>query len=124
MTKQGTPIRQTGLLDPHHLKIMAALSVTTLEELDGLLRTEAPETRVLDQLMEGTDLVQLSAQVVQAAGGLIRLPEDNARLLSQDYGLGAAAPEPELQEAPAALHVEPPAQAIPLESDLRSCLGA
>jgi hypothetical protein len=67
-SKPGLALAQTGILDEHHQRIMAALSVTTVDELYGLLGSEDPAVDVLPQLMEGTDLPGLSEEVAQIIG--------------------------------------------------------
>ena len=34
--KTGVNLKQTGIVDPHHLKKLSALSITTIEELMNL----------------------------------------------------------------------------------------
>lgn len=54
----GTPLAGSGLLDDHHLRKMQALSVTTVEEMLGLIAAD-PGTVV--GFMEGSDLPKLQA---------------------------------------------------------------
>jgi len=130
MSKPGTPLGQVGLLDSHHLQIMAALSVTTVEDLDGLLHAAIDNPMLLASLMEGTDLTRLANDLVQAAGHPVRAVELDQQLLAEGYGLGAFPPEAQrvdgvapLLDHPVELHRAAVALGFEAQALAQNCLG-
>ncbi|MCU1701347.1 MAG: hypothetical protein JWR34_7410 [Mycobacterium sp.] len=87
--KVGVPLEQADILDATQLRIAKALSVTTVEELAGLLLTAGDD---VGSLLEGADLPQLAEQAMKMASYSVTDDLERARAASEDRGTGALPP--------------------------------
>ena len=83
----ATPLAQAGLLDASHRRKMEVLSVTTVEELLGLI---AADPEAVDRAMENTNLPQLQARAAQRASAAFAAAVP--RLREERFALGAEPP--------------------------------
>ncbi|MGE0218862.1 C1 family peptidase [Mycolicibacterium sp.] len=123
--KLGVPLDQAGLLDVSQLRIAKALSVTTVEELAGILLTAGQR---VGPLFEGADLPQLAAEAMKMASYSVTDDLKRAREASGDRGTGALPPTESDAERVSELFVEDVDLRLGDASDkpevfLESCLG-
>jgi len=86
-TRVATPLAGTALLDKSHLEKLRAISVSTVEELLGLI---AADPDAVGQFLEVSDLAQLQADAAPVASGAIMA--DFKRLRGVRPALGARKP--------------------------------
>lgn len=123
--KFGVPLEQTGILGEDQLKIAKALSVTTVEELAGLLLTTNGEVGFL---VNDADLPRVVEQAMQMASYSIRDDLERAVEAAADRGTGALAPTQLDAERVSELYIEDVELRPGDSSDkpqifLESCLG-
>jgi hypothetical protein len=90
--KAGIPLDQAGILDKTQLRIAKALSVTTVEELAGLLLTAQPHDDDLSFLIETGDIPRVAERAMTMASFSVTNEFERARAASQRRGTGALPP--------------------------------
>ena len=123
--KVGVPLEQADILDATQLRIAKALSVTTVEELAGLLLTAGDD---VGSLLEGADLPQLAQQAMKMSSYSVTDDLERAREASEDRGTGALPPSQYDAERLSELFVDdvdlhPGDTSDKPEVFLESCLG-
>jgi Papain family cysteine protease len=84
----GTPLDETSLLDSSHREKLRAVSVTTVEELLGLIQAD-PEA--VGTFLEGSDLAQLQADGAQVASAAVMAGIEE--FTGYQYALGSLPPK-------------------------------
>lgn len=88
--KAGVPLEQAGILDATQLRTAKALSVTTVEDLAGLLLTAEPND--VSFLLEGVDVSRLAEQAMAMSSYSVTANLQRAREASGNRGAGALPP--------------------------------
>jgi hypothetical protein len=102
--KLGAPLEQAGILNAEQLRIAKALSVTTVDDLAGLLL--APEENDLGFLLSGNELRDVAETVIGMASATITDDEQQARESAEDRGTGALPPDADQQQRVSELYLD------------------
>jgi hypothetical protein len=92
--KHGVPLYQTGILNDEQLRIAKALSLTTVDELAGLVLAEPDE---LGFFISPNDLPRIANEAIGMAANTVR--DDNARAAEMAGTRGTGALSPSFGEA-------------------------